>query len=304
MNAMRPYELRESTNTLDLMNARSGRRKLSLRTTTPVFDRTAHDGSMDDHRWVVCPRSAAFTLVELLVVISIIGTLAGLVVGLAPTVSERMKESRIKSELAELQVAIDAYKAKFGIYPPDNGMFLKGPLSESDTEKYSALNPLYYELGGVFVDNVNKVFLTADTKQQLSPTFVAKWFNRDGFVNAVVQNKRRPFTHRINDRQHAGITRNNDAGGLEILAVGFITDSTGKRGSGFTWPTDRKTLEQSPNPIPKDPSETPVWNNPANEGMSPWHYVSSNPIHNPEGYDLWAEYFVRGERRILANWKQ
>ncbi len=234
----------------------------------------------------------AFTLVELLVVISIIATLAGLVVGLAPTVGERMRESRIRAELAELQFAIESYKAKFGIYPPDNGSYINGTQAERDTENRSGLSPLYYELSGVFVDNANGVFLTADTKQSLSPMDIQKYFGRDGFVNAALLNRRRQFTHRLNDRQHAGISRTSDGGGLEVLAVGFITDSTSKRGSGFSWPTDAKTLAQYPAPIP------------ANPGLNPWHYVSTSPVHNPGGYDLWAEYFVRGERRILANWKQ
>lgn len=234
----------------------------------------------------------AFTLVELLVVISIIATLAGLVVGLAPTVGERMKESRIRAELAELQFAIESYKAKFGIYPPDNGSYLNGTQGGLTSETLSGLSPLYYELSGVFVDNANQVFLTADTKQSLSPSDIQYHFGRDGFVNAALPNRRRAFTHRLNDRQHAGISRTSDGGGLEVLAVGFITDSTGKRGSGFPWPTDKKTTDQYPPPIPK------------NQGLNPWHYVSTSPIHNPGGYDLWAEYFVRGERRIIANWKQ
>jgi prepilin-type N-terminal cleavage/methylation domain-containing protein len=236
----------------------------------------------------------AFTLVELLVVISIIATLAGLVVGLAPTVGERMKESRIRAELAELQFAIESYKAKFGIYPPDHGSYLSGTQADQQpgTRSLSGSSPLYYELSGVFVDNANGVFLTADTKQSLSPVDIQRHFGRDGFINAALLNRRRQFTHRLNDRQHAGISRKADAGGLEVLAVGFITDSTSKRGSGFPWPTDAKTLAQYPAPIP------------ANPGLNPWHYVSTSPVHNPGGYDLWAEYFVRGERRILANWKQ
>ncbi len=297
MNAMWPYEPQRAGETPAHMDSRNGRRILPLGARFRRADvRDVVGGKVGqtcrNHRCKAPSQSRAFTLIELLVVISIIGTLASLVVGLAPTVSERMKEARIKSELAELQVAIDAYKAKFGIYPPDNGKFLNGPLSEAETETFSALNPLYYELSGIFVDNTNRVFVTADTKQQLGATDILRIFGRDGFVNAVPLNRRRSFTHRINDRQHAGISRKSDAGGLEVLAVGFITDSTGKRGSGFTWPTDNKSLAQNPTPVP------------ANPGLSPWHYVSTSPVHNPEGYDLWAEYFVRGERRVLANWKQ
>ncbi|MFM7817505.1 MAG: type II secretion system protein, partial [Verrucomicrobiota bacterium] len=58
-------------------------------------------------------RSArAFSLIELLVVISIIAVLAGLVVGVAPVASKRMREARIRAELAALVTAIESYKAK------------------------------------------------------------------------------------------------------------------------------------------------------------------------------------------------
>jgi len=60
----------------------------------------------------------AFSLIELLVVISIIAVLAGLVVGVAPVASKRMREARIRAELAALVTAIESYKAKYGVYPP------------------------------------------------------------------------------------------------------------------------------------------------------------------------------------------
>lgn len=245
-------------------------------------------------RWIhsnVVRNDSAFTLIELLVVISIIATLAGLVVGLAPTASERMKEARLRSELADLQNAIEGFHAKFGVYPPDGAKTLLQGGKEID----SSLSPLYYELSGVFVDNPNQVFITPDGSQRITSQAVQAGFGRDGFVNAALLGRRRAFSHRINDRQHAGIyrTANGSADvGLEVLAAGFITDSTGKKGSGFPWPTDAKTLNQYPSPIPSNP------------GLNPWHYISTTPTNNPGGYDLWAEYFVRGEHRVIANWKQ
>src|SRR6266699_2191602 len=63
---------------------------------------------------------AAFTLIELLVVIAIIGLLAGLIVGGTKYAGTQMKVSRIRAELHALEVAIEAYHAKFNHYPPDN----------------------------------------------------------------------------------------------------------------------------------------------------------------------------------------
>jgi prepilin-type N-terminal cleavage/methylation domain-containing protein len=86
----------------------------------------------------------AFTLVELLVVISIIGVLSAMTVGVARLASEKMKRERIVGELNSLVTAIEAYKAKFGSYPPDNTV-TAGP-NRADR---SVPSPLYYELTGV-----------------------------------------------------------------------------------------------------------------------------------------------------------
>lgn len=37
--------------------------------------------------------------------------------------------------------------------------------------------------------------------------------------------------------------------------------------------------------------------------FNPWHYNSSNPRHNPEGFDLWAEVVVGGKTVVIGNWK-
>jgi len=63
--------------------------------------------------------SAGFTLVELLVVITIIGILAGLVTAAAVVAVRRAKEAAIYVELTQLDMACKAYKEKFGEYPPD-----------------------------------------------------------------------------------------------------------------------------------------------------------------------------------------
>ncbi len=69
------------------------------------------------HRFGLGPsstRRSAFTLIELLTVISIIGLLAGLVIGLAPGVQKSMRVKRVQAELNQLVTALEDYKAKFG----------------------------------------------------------------------------------------------------------------------------------------------------------------------------------------------
>ncbi len=60
-----------------------------------------------------------FTLVEMLVVVAIIGILAGLVTAAAIRARVYAKNATINMELKQLEAACQAYKEKFGEYPPD-----------------------------------------------------------------------------------------------------------------------------------------------------------------------------------------
>lgn len=61
----------------------------------------------------------AFTLVELLTVIVIIGILAGLVTAAAIRVQGTVKKTAHALELTQLEMALHAYKERFGEFPPD-----------------------------------------------------------------------------------------------------------------------------------------------------------------------------------------
>jgi prepilin-type N-terminal cleavage/methylation domain-containing protein len=81
----------------------------------------------------------AFTLIEILVVISIIALLAALVVYILPAATQKKVRNRVKTELAGIETAINSYHQKRGFYPPDN------PADEGQP-------PLYYELTGAEID--------------------------------------------------------------------------------------------------------------------------------------------------------
>jgi len=61
--------------------------------------------------------SAGFTLTELLVVISIIGLLAGLSAVGIPRAMEAGKKAKVKTELTSLVAAVKAYRQEYGRYP-------------------------------------------------------------------------------------------------------------------------------------------------------------------------------------------
>lgn len=118
-----------------------------------------------------------FTLIELLVVIAIIAALAAMVVGLWPVANRWRVETRAKTELNQLIVAIEAYKKNFGFYPPDN-------------QNDSARPPLYYELAG-----------WSGTQQELDGVKTA--FGVDGFVNSKPEPKN--FLANLKPRGYAAI---------------------------------------------------------------------------------------------------
>ncbi|MCO8123644.1 type II secretion system GspH family protein [Stieleria sp. TO1_6] len=65
------------------------------------------------------PSPSGFTLVELLVVITIIGAIAGLSIPAIGIVMKSVRRSAMKAELTNIEGAIDNYYTKYGDYPPD-----------------------------------------------------------------------------------------------------------------------------------------------------------------------------------------
>src|SRR5438309_4719375 len=114
----------------------------------PVSRFTFHVSRITHH----ASRSIGFTLIELLVVIAVIAILAALVIPITGAVNAARTKARARTELTEIETAIERYKAKLGHYPPDN-------------PGNAVLNQLYYELSGTTLSN--GVYTTLDGSTQL-----------------------------------------------------------------------------------------------------------------------------------------
>ena len=101
-------------------------------------------------------RFRAFTLVELLVVMAVIATLAAILFPAFGHIKMRGTIARATAEMKKVVLAIESYKAQFGHYPPDN-------------PDNSAVNQLFYELAGT-TNLSSGIFLTTSGTGITNPT--------------------------------------------------------------------------------------------------------------------------------------
>ena len=76
----------------------------------------------------------AFTLVELLIVLTVIGILVGLLI---PAISGGMNAARrtaIRTEMIQLEQAIESFKTEYGFYPPSFEQFNRDPSAQDQAE--------------------------------------------------------------------------------------------------------------------------------------------------------------------------
>ncbi len=96
----------------------------------------------------------AFTLIEMLVVIAIIGIVAALVVNMNAGAQAAKRNAQVNADKNKLTLLIDEYQSKLNFYPPDNTNvdgFPPGPIYDG----WAATNPLIYELTGAINTNGN-----------------------------------------------------------------------------------------------------------------------------------------------------
>jgi prepilin-type N-terminal cleavage/methylation domain-containing protein len=133
---------------------------------------------------------SAFTLVELLAVITIIGILAGLTLGAAGAVRRHGATSTAKAEVAALQAACDRYYADYNFYPSNTSA---APSAVNPTSYTNAGQVLFTSLFGTNQYNLppsNKRYFEpkpamVSSTTNANPHFIDPWgyaygYNSDG----------------------------------------------------------------------------------------------------------------------------
>lgn len=213
-------------------------------------------------------RLSAFTLLEMLAVIAVIGILVGFLFTVLPGVKRRQYITQARAEMGQLTAAIDNYHAAYGVYPPDN----------AKTANYLAsarTNQLYYELEGTTnYDSAGTWYFGVldDPSDRLTTNQLGTYFGVAGLLNSS----------KFNAGEDARPARN--------FLHGLRPDQT----KTFNGVTLIVTAVGGPD---ADYQPLGVF------GVNPWRYVSPG-IHNPSSYDLWIQLVIGAKTNLICNWKQ
>jgi prepilin-type N-terminal cleavage/methylation domain-containing protein len=169
-------------------------------------------------------RRQAFTLIELLTVIAIIGVLSAILLPTVTAIKAAQFRKRAQTELAKMENAIKGYKDAFGFYPPVN----TNNLLE---------NQLYYELIGTTntqtVAGQPPIFQTLDGSSTVTAADVTAAFGTGGFVNSTKPNASedakpaRSFLTDLKPGQSADVSVNGRTVKLLVCTVEGPLNSTG-----------------------------------------------------------------------------
>jgi len=207
--------------------------------------------------------SSAFTLIELLVVISIIGVLAAFTVPVMKQLKRREYINKTQAELAQLETAIDSYKATHGFYPP-NGL-------------NCLTNVLYFELLGTTNDTPsnpnNGTYYTLDHSASIVANSTLADLGVGGFINCTKGSGEdaAPAKNFLPELKPGQYGTNTFAGPY----VNFLFGSVGGP-------------DQSYKPL-------------GLIGSNPWRYVCPG-TNNPTSYDLWIVLSIANQKNLICNW--
>ena len=209
----------------------------------------------------------AFTLIELLIVISIIALLAALTFPAVRGAKLSVMRARARSEMTQIETAIERYKDRLGYYPPDNpGTW--------------AMNQLYYELLGT--TNIGTAYVTLDGSSQIKASDLGGAFGTTGSVTNVP-----------GFMNCARASRGDEPSGAMSFLKGLkpgqcmvLTNLSGPICTILVCALDGP----------------PALGSPGSDKINPWRYNSSSPCHNTKSFDLWIDVVAGNKTNRICNW--
>jgi type II secretory pathway pseudopilin PulG len=205
----------------------------------------------------------------MLIVIAIIGILAGLIFTGTKAANRQKIQSKARAELASAESAIINYQTKLGHYPPDN--------PDSPWR-----NQLYFELLGVNLSGPN--FVTLDGTAQIPAASVSALIGPkvSGFVNLTTGSgdeghPATPFLKGLSPGQRA----TSNLSGLTILSC------------SVPWPANLVSVTGNNDGV-----------NPVCYRSSDAVTYTINPRNNPESFDLWIDVVINNQTNRICNWSK
>jgi prepilin-type N-terminal cleavage/methylation domain-containing protein len=207
--------------------------------------------------------SRAFTLIEMLVVIGVIGLIAAMLVAFAAPKAQQGQLRQARAENEALVLAIETYHADFGSYPPDNTNSL------SHFRTYGVLRDdylpsLFYELGGsVQNPDAGGESMTFGTNLfKISSKDYHAVFGLLGPQNSSPDSLKNYLPH-LRSSEYKQVARSG-ASPVFVLTCSIGTDT--------------------------------------GENMNPWRYRRTTPTNNPTSYDLYVPLVIGKQTNIIGNW--
>lgn len=212
-------------------------------------------------------RPGAFTLMELLIVISIIAILAALIFPVGAAIKNKAALSKAKSELTNLIQAIEQYKMKYGYYPPDH---------TPATGLNPVYNSLYFELVGSERTGIvgNYTYTSLDGAAKITEADCLSQLGTGAILNA-----KKPGDEEAKPAEKF----------LPVIKPGQYYE--------YTFGASTIRLLKCSVPWP----EKAVAVIPGVPAVNPFRYVK-NGINNAGGFDLWVDVVVGGKTNRISNW--
>jgi prepilin-type N-terminal cleavage/methylation domain-containing protein len=224
--------------------------------------------------------SLAFTLVELLVVISIIGVLAGFTLPVLKMVKAAQYKKVARGELEFIETALENYKAKYGVYPPGNQNL--NSVYTTYGQDRSQFSQLYYELSGTAQTTIGGVnyFVTLDGSQQIPVSNPGKdalqAYGVGGFVNCT------------KGGGEDGISAKNFLSGLSSKQVNTVSNNAVPGTAMLVTSVGGPDVTYQPLGV---------------SGLNPFRYIYPGS-NNPTSYDLWVQLVINGQTNLICNWSR